>query len=240
MRRWSLLRCVALSLLITAICACDVGRSSDTPLPTVASRSAAAGDTGTGAQPIAQPVLIVCLGDSLTAGLGLSEEQAFPALVEQALRNQSLAVRVINAGVSGDTTAGGVRRVDWLLKQHPDILVIGLGANDGLRGQPLDGIAENLRTIIDKAQAAGAKVLLLGMRIPTNYGTAYADGFRAIYPRLAKQMSVALVPFLLEGVALDPTLNQADQIHPNAEGHKIVARTVLSQLAPLVREHGHP
>lgn len=226
---------MAFSLLIGAICACSDGRSSP-PAPSTVAIGQAAAD----APPTAQPPLIVFLGDSLTAGLGLGEDQAFPALLERSLRDQDLPVRVINAGVSGDTTAGGVRRIDWVLKQHPDILVIGLGANDGLRGQPLEGIAENLRTIVGKAQASGAQVLLLGMRIPTNYGSTYSEGFHAIYKTVAKQQGVALVPFLLDGVALDPALNQADLIHPNAEGHKLVARNVLTELAPLVRRLHRP
>lgn len=226
---------MAFSLLIVAIYACGDSRSSPPAPSTVATSNAAAN-----VPPNAQPPLIVFLGDSLTAGFGLGEEQAFPALLERSLRDQNLPVRVINAGVSGDTTAGGARRIEWLLKQHPDILVVGLGANDGLRGQPLEGIAENLRTIVAKAQASGAQVLLLGMRIPTNYGSTYAEGFHAIYKTIAKQQGVALVPFLLEGVALDPKLNQADQIHPNAEGHKLVARNVLTELAPLVRQLHRP
>lgn len=175
------------------------------------------------------------LGDSLTAGYGLEEEQAFPALIGEQLTQRGKPVRVVNAGVSGDTTAGGLRRLDWLLRQEPQIVVIGLGANDALRGQPLDGIERNLREITARAQQAGAQVVMLGMRIPTNYGAEYAEGFRALYGRIAADMKLALVPFLLDGIALDPKYNQADLIHPNPEGHKRLAQTVLKQLEPLVR-----
>lgn len=180
--------------------------------------------------------LVVFLGDSLTAGYGLGEEQAFPALVGVELERRGAPVRVINGGVSGDTSAGGLERVDWLLAQRPAILVVELGANDGLRGQRLESIASNLRAIVERARAAGAEVLLAGMKIPPNYGPEYAAGFEAIFPELARELEVELVPFLLEGVAARPELNLPDGIHPNAAGHEIVARTVADALAPLVAE----
>lgn len=169
--------------------------------------------------------LVIFLGDSLTAGLGLNEDQAYPALVERQLKAAGTPVRVINAGVSGDTTAGGLSRLDWLLRQHPAVLVVGLGANDGLRAQPLAAIDSNLRQIIRRGRAAGARVLLLGMRIPPNYGP-YADQFAALYPRIAKDTNVPFVPFLLQGVGGVRSLNQADGIHPTAQGQEIVAKTV--------------
>jgi acyl-CoA thioesterase-1 len=172
----------------------------------------------------------VFLGDSLTAGLGLSEEQAFPALLERRLRAAGTPVRVVNAGVSGDTTAGGLSRLPWLLQQNPGVLVVGLGANDALRGQSLDVIDDNLRAIVERATAAGARVLLLGMRVPTNYGPDYAEGFAALYRRLAKSRGVELVPFLLDGVGGHPQLNQPDGIHPTARGQEIVADNVLPHL----------
>ncbi len=171
--------------------------------------------------------LVVFLGDSLTAGLGLDQAQAYPALVGERLAAAGDPVRVVNAGVSGDTTAGGLRRLDWLLRQHPAVVVVCLGANDGLRGAPTEEIEANLRAIVRRAQAAGARVLLLGMRIPPNYGPDYAGRFQAIYPDLARELGVPLVPFLLAGVGGDPALNQADGIHPTARGQEILADNVL-------------
>lgn len=178
---------------------------------------------------------VVFLGDSITAGLGLEADQAFPAVVGRTLADDGLPVAVVNAGVSGDTTAGGLRRLDWLLRQKPDVLVVGLGGNDGLRGLEPSASEENLKAIIRKAREAGASVLLLGMLIPPNYGPEYTAQFRGIYPRLAREFDVPLVPFVLEGVGGDPKLNQPDGIHPTAEGHQRVARNVLPFLKDLVR-----
>ena len=179
--------------------------------------------------------VVVFLGDSLTAGYGLPADLSFPAIVERKLREDGTAVRVVNAGVSGDTSAGALRRVPWLLRQRPDVLVVELGANDALRGQPVAGIEANLRSIVEQARDAGARVLLVGMRVPTSYGPEYAEDFAALYPKLAKRLGVPLVPFLLEGVAGRPGLNLGDGIHPNAEGQKIVAANVLPHLAGLLR-----
>jgi acyl-CoA thioesterase-1 len=177
--------------------------------------------------------VVIFLGDSLTAGLGLDEGQAYPALLDRQLREEGRPARVINAGVSGDTTAGGLSRLGWLLKQRPDLVVVGLGANDGLRGLPLTEVESNLRAIILRAQAAGARVLLLGMRIPPNYGP-YADQFAAIYPKLAKEMHVPLVPFLLDKVGGIRSLNQSDGVHPTAKGQEIVARNVRPYLEKML------
>jgi acyl-CoA thioesterase-1 len=212
------------------------------PLAVVASVAAAAAGFAAAqapalpapAPPAGTPPVVVFLGDSLTAGLGLAAEEAFPALVAAALAARGAPIRAINAGVSGDTTAGGLRRLDWALKSRPQVVVVALGANDGLRGQPLRSIEDNLRAIVERARAAGARVLLAGMLMPPNYGGEYASGFAAIYPRLAKQLGVPLVPFLLEGVAGHPELNQPDGIHPTAEGQRIVARNVEPYLAELV------
>jgi acyl-CoA thioesterase-1 len=179
----------------------------------------------------------VFLGDSLTAGYGLDADQAFPALIGRALAAEGLPARVVNAGVSGDTTAGGVRRLDWILRQSPDVVVVELGANDGLRGLDLAESEANLRQIVQRARAAGATVLLLGMQMPPSHGPEYAQRFRDLYPRLARELGVPLVPLLLEGVAGDPKLNQEDGIHPTAEGQKILATNVLTLLRPLVRAH---
>ena len=171
--------------------------------------------------------LVIFLGDSLTAGLGLPADSAFPALVAQARREKGRPIRVVNAGVSGDTTAGGLDRVGWLLGQKPDLLVVGLGVNDAFRGQPIDRIEANLRAIVSQAKAAGSRVLLLGMRVPTNYGPEYTEAFAAIYPRVAKAEKVSLMPFLLDGVGGHPELNLDDGIHPNREGQRRVATNVL-------------
>jgi len=185
--------------------------------------------------PVAAGPRVVFLGDSLTAGLGLGVDDAFPARLGRALAAQGLPATVVNAGVSGDTSAGGLRRLDWLLGQKPDILVLALGANDMLRGLPPEECAANLRAIVDKARAAGADVLLLGMRANPTLGPDYVAAFDAIYPSLAAPPGVTLVPFLLEGVAGVPALNQADGIHPTAEGHARITDMVLPALAPLVR-----
>jgi acyl-CoA thioesterase-1 len=177
------------------------------------------------ASPEAAP-LVVFLGDSLTAGLGLAEAEAFPALVGAELREEGFAVRVVNAGVSGDTTAGGLARLDWLLAQGPAVVVVGLGANDGLRGLPLEATEANLREIVRRSREAGARVVLLGMRIPLSYGLDYAGRFERLYEEVADDLDVPLVPFLLDGVAARPALNLPDRIHPNARGHARIAETV--------------
>jgi acyl-CoA thioesterase-1 len=196
-------------------------------------RSAAA--TAAPAPPAAAHAPVVAfLGDSLTAGLGLPADQSFPAQLELRMTAAGTPIRVLNAGVSGDTSAGGLRRLGWILAQHPDVLVVGLGANDALRAQPLDEIERNLRAIVTRARAAGAQVVLLGMKIPPNYGPDYAGGFAALYPRIAHDLKVPLVPFLLEGVGGIAQLNQADGIHPTAEGQQRVAANVLPVLRSVV------
>ena len=171
--------------------------------------------------------LVIFLGDSLTAGYGLPADASFPALAAEMSDKKGAPFNFVNAGVSGDTTSGGLDRTDWLLGQKPDLFVIGLGVNDALRGQPVDRIEANLRSIVTRAKAAGARVLLLGMRVPTNFGPDYADAFAAIYPRVAKSEKVTLMPFLLDGVGGHPQLNLDDGIHPNREGQRIVATNVL-------------
>jgi len=178
--------------------------------------------------------VIVFLGDSITAGYGLSEDEAFPALVESELQSRGTPVRVVNAGESGGTSAGGLSRLNWILRQEPDVVVVELGANDGLRGLPLDDTEKNLREIVTSSREAGAAVLLVGMLLPPNYGPEYTDQFREIYPRLATELDVALMPFGLEGVAAIPELNLPDGIHPNAEGHRRIAGNLIPYLEPLV------
>lgn len=173
----------------------------------------------------APPKTILFFGDSLTAGYGLSPEEAFPALIEKVLNKSEKKVKVVNAGLSGETSAGGLSRIDWILRQPVDIFVLELGANDGLRGLPLDQTLKNLQSIIDKVKAKypACKIVLAGMMVPPNMGKQYTDSFRNIYPDLAKKNNATLIPFLLEGVAGNEKLNQADGIHPTAEGHKIIA-----------------
>lgn len=178
--------------------------------------------------------MVAFLGDSLTAGLGLPEDQAYPSVLGRRLEVTGTPVRVLNAGVSGDTTAGGLARLDWLLKQKPDILVVGLGANDGLRGLDLAQTEANLREIVRRAKTSGAQVLVLGMRIPPNYGPEYTERFEEIYPEIAEDLDVPLVPFLLEGVGGVAELNQSDGLHPTAEGQERVAATVEPYLTEML------
>lgn len=186
--------------------------------------------------PAAPGPLVVFLGDSLTAGYGLTEEEAFPARLAAALREGGHPVRVVNAGVSGDTSAGGLRRLPWLLTQHPDVMVVALGANDGLRGLPVSLTEKNLREIVAQAKEKGVRVLLLGLRLPPNLGADYVHAFEAVYPRVARETGAPLVPFFLEGVGGVAALNQEDGIHPTAEGQRRIAATVLPYLEPLVEE----
>jgi acyl-CoA thioesterase-1 len=174
--------------------------------------------------------IVAFLGDSLTAGLGLPESEAYPAVIGRTLESRGVRIRVINAGVSGDTSAGGLRRVDWLLAQKPDVLVVALGGNDGLRGLPVGEMESNLRQIVSKGKAAGTRVLLCGLKVPPNYPPSMAGEFEGVFPRIAKDEGVALVPFLLEGVGGRPELNQPDGIHPNAMGQEILAKNVLTGL----------
>ena len=170
------------------------------------------------------------LGDSISAGLHLPGDQAFPAVVQRTLAARGRSFELLNAGLSGDTTAGGLRRVDWILKQQPALVVVELGANDGMRGQPVADIEQNLRAIVERIRARGAAVLLLGMRIPPSYGQSYVEAFDAIYPRIAKDLGIAFVPFFMEGVAADPKLNLPDGIHPTKEGHERLAGNLAGPL----------
>jgi acyl-CoA thioesterase-1 len=185
----------------------------------------------------APPKNILFFGDSLTAGYGLSPEEAFPALVEKELNKTSQQVKVTNAGLSGETSAGGLSRIDWILRQPVDIFVLELGGNDGLRGLPLDQTRKNLQAIIDKVRAKypNTEFVLAGMMVPPNLGKDYTNEFQNIYPELAKKNNATLMPFLLEGVAGDEKLNLPDGIHPNVEGHKIVARNVAKIIRPLLK-----
>jgi len=183
----------------------------------------------------AQERVIVAFGDSLTAGFGVPAEQAYPALLAARLRAEGYPYRVVNAGVSGDTTAGGVRRVNWALRLNPDVVILELGANDALRGQDLNAIRANLDQIVERFQAAGARVLLLGMRLPPNYGARYGAEFQRLYEDVARQRGAALMPFFLEGVGGNPRFNQLDGIHPTTEGYRVITDRLWPHLRPLLR-----
>lgn len=179
---------------------------------------------------------ILFYGDSLTAGLGLTTEEAFPALVEKKFKQQGKPCKVINAGLSGETSAGGLSRLEWVLRQPVDVFVLELGANDGLRGLPIEQTQKNLQAIIDKVKAKypKVKIVIAGMMVPPNMGPDYTSKFRKIFPELAKKNNATLIPFLLQDVAGNEKLNQADGIHPNIEGHKIVAENVFKIVKPLL------
>ena len=182
--------------------------------------------------------MILFVGTSLTAGLGLDVSQAYPAHVEKRLEASGLDYRAVNAGVSGETSAGAVRRMDWLLRQQVAVLVLETGANDGLRGQDPEATRANIQAIFNRArqQDPSPQLVLVAMEALPNYGEDYRESFRAIYPELAEANDATLIPFLLEGVAGDPELNQPDGIHPTAEGHAVVAENVWKALEPLLTE----
>jgi acyl-CoA thioesterase-1 len=191
-------------------------------------------------QPAGEPPVVVFLGDSLTAGFGIAREEAFPAVLDRRLDEAGLPARVVNAGVSGDTSAGGLRRLDWVLRQQPDVLVVALGGNDGLRALPVEELEANLRKIVRKARDNGARVLLLGVRMPPSHGREYKEAFEAVYPRVAEELDVPLVPYMLEGIAGNPDLNLPDGIHPTAEGHRRIADNVFPTLSELVQRASDP
>jgi acyl-CoA thioesterase I len=186
----------------------------------------------------AEAAKLLALGDSLTAGFGLPPEQGFTARLQAALKAKGSDVEVINAGISGDTTAGGLARLDWSLADHPDFALVELGANDGLRGTDPKETASNLDQILARLQAAHVKVLLCGMKALHNWGPEYGQKFDAIYPELAMKYQVPLYPFFLDGVVLDPKLNQADMLHPNPAGVDIIVQRILPMVEALVGSKG--
>lgn len=179
---------------------------------------------------------IAILGDSLTAGLGLRQSQAYPTLLQQRLDDEGLNYEVVNAGVSGDTSAGGLARLDWALQGDVRILIVALGGNDALRALPTDQLRDNLATVIERAQARGVTVVLAGMEAPPNFGRDYIVAFHQVYPALVAKYHVAFVPFLLAGVAGIDSLNQPDGMHPTATGARIVADNVWKVLEPIAKE----
>ncbi|MBM3780639.1 MAG: arylesterase [Acidobacteria bacterium] len=205
--------------------------------PSAAQAPAPLSVTDTAAPPRVAPVPadapgIAMLGDSLTAGLGLDTPDTYPSLIEGRLRAEGIARGVLNAGVSGDTSAGGLRRLPWVMETHPTILLVALGGNDALRGLPVADLRRNLAAIIEGGQQGGALVILAGMEAPPNNGPEYTSAFREVYRDLAREYDVPLIPFLLDGVAGDPALNQVDGIHPNPEGARRVADVVWRALTP--------
>ncbi|MGE5360607.1 MAG: arylesterase [Bacteroidales bacterium] len=226
----------AVILLLLAAC-----QSKAAPQPAPATAAPASGP-GAAASPNAATSArprIVILGDSLTAGLGLSKREAFPALVQQRIDAAGYGYDVVDAGVSGDTSAGGLSRLDWSLDGNVRVLVVALGGNDGLRGLPVTEMTRNLGEIIRRAQSRGIAVMLAGMESPTNMGPDYQREFHDAFPALARQYRVAFLPFLLEGVAGRPDLNQHDGIHPTAEGARVIADHVWQVLQPMLRTGAH-
>jgi len=182
--------------------------------------------------------VILAFGDSLTAGFGVADKENYPSRLQIILKQKGYPHRVVNAGVSGDTTAGGVRRISWLLQQKPQIVILALGANDGLRGLSIEAMYSNLKQIIATCRQHQAKVLLAGMKIPPNYGEEYSQAFVEVYLKLAEEFELSLLPFLLEGIAAKREYTQADGIHPLGPGYKIVASTVWKSLEPLLTTTG--
>ena len=212
-----------------------VGCGGDTPAPVDRSSAAPSAITSSAVPAREARPKVVFLGDSLTAGLGLDLGQAYPALLQQKIDEDGLGFEVVNAGVSGDTSAGGLSRLDWALEGDVRVLVVALGGNDGLRGLPPSELKKNLSTIIERAQARHIKVILAGMESPPNFGQRYNVEFHKVYPSLAAQYGVPLIPFLLQDVAGIDSLNQRDGIHPTAEGARTVADTVWTVLRPTLK-----
>ena len=182
----------------------------------------------------AEERVIVAFGNSLTAGLGVPAEQAYPSLLAAKVKAEGYPYRVVNAGVSGETTAGGLRRVDWALRLAPEVVIVELGTNDALRGQDLTTVRANLDQIVGRFQAAGARVLIAGMRLPPNYGLRYGTEFQRLYDDVARRRHAALMPFFLDGVGGNPRLNQTDGIHPTVEGYRLIVDRLWPYLRPLL------
>jgi acyl-CoA thioesterase-1 len=225
---------VLLVAVTAATAACGGAPDADRPAAPAETATAAVAPASSVAAPAAATRRLVFLGDSLTAGLGLPIDDAFPSLIARRLEARGRGWTVVNAGVSGDTTAGGLRRLDWALDGGADIVVVALGGNDGLRGLPVDDLARNLDAIVSRAKASGAAVVLAGMEAPPNTGPDYTTRFRAVYPAVAARHQVTLLPFLLDGVAGEVSLNQNDGIHPNQEGARRVADLLWRTLEPVI------
>ncbi len=227
---------LALRLSATVMLALFLGYATTSPPDAGARQSTAAGDE-------AEPLRVVFLGDSITAGYGLDREQAYPALLQQRADEAGLRIEMVNAGVSGDTTAGGLRRLDWVLGRGADVLVIALGGNDGLRGLQPEQTQANLLATIEQAREKlpDVRIILAGMQMPANLGARYVEQFAAVFPAVAEQAEVDLLPFLLDGVGGVAELNQDDQIHPNAAGQEAIADLIWRTLRPLLQgDDGEP
>jgi acyl-CoA thioesterase-1 len=235
LRRTAAVRVWLTASVILVTVACGSAPDQRPAAAKATSQPAAAPQTKAAARP-----RIVILGDSLTAGLGLPVDEAYPFLLQQRLDAGGFNYEVVNAGVSGDTSAGGLSRLDWALDGDVRILVVALGGNDALRALPAAELKRNLSRIIEQAQARGITVVLAGMEAPPNFGRDYLVGFHQVYTSLASQYRVALVPFLLEGVAGDIALNQRDGIHPTAQGARIVADNVWTTLKPILEQQRQP
>lgn len=179
-----------------------------------------------------QAKTVLVMGDSLTEGYKLAKEEAYPYLMEQELKKNHPDIKVINGGVSGSTTASAMKRLDWYLRAKPDIMILALGANDGLRGVKTEETSKNLDAVIEKAKSSGIQVILAGMKLPPNFGKFYTEKFNNLFPHLAEKHKLKFIPFILQDVAGKSALNLADGIHPNPEGHKVMAKTVLKYLGP--------
>ena len=225
------IRTLAAAILAMAAMAC--GRSEAPPPATTSAQVPA---TTSAPPPASTKPQIVVLGDSLTAGLGLASDQAYPALLQRRLKIAGLEYDVVNAGVSGDTSAGGLARLDWALQGDVKILIVALGGNDALRGLPIEALTNNLSQIIERAQSRKIRVVLAGMEAPPNYGRDYIVSFHKVYPELAARYKISLVPFLLQNVAGLSDMNQPDGIHPTAAGARIVADNVWAVLKPLAED----
>jgi acyl-CoA thioesterase-1 len=196
-----------------------------------------AGRTSQAADPAPQPATIVAMGDSLTEGLGVAEDRAYPAQLEALLRAKGYPVRVVNAGISGETSSGARARFEWVLTLEPDIVILETGANDGLRGLDPQLIRDNIRWLVDAFLDRDIVVVLAGMRIVTNMGPSYSRAFAEIYPDIARETKVILIPFFLKGVGGAPHLNQADGIHPTAEGYRVIAEHILPYIVEAIDRH---
>jgi acyl-CoA thioesterase-1 len=231
--RSSALAACLLSASVLAACNSPEPAALSPPAASAAPAAVGAANAHQSTSVTTQPRVVI-LGDSLTAGLGLSPDEAYPSLLQERLDKEGLKYEVINAGVSGDTSAGGLARLDWALDGDVRVLIVALGGNDGLRGLPAEELKGNLSKIIEQAQQRHIKVILAGMEAPPNFGQSYIVSFHQVYPQLARQYNVSLVPFLLQGVAGIDTLNQRDGIHPTAQGARIVADNIWPVLRPML------
>lgn len=222
-------------LLVLAGCG-DDGAGPAAPIPAAGDSASGRGEPRSPDPGISSGPLVIFLGDSIAAGMGLPPDRAFPAILRDRAAEEGLPFRLVNAGVSGDTSAGGLARLGWLLDQSPDLVVVELGANDVLRGQPVEAVEANLRRIIERCRALPSRVLLLGMRIPPSYGPEYTEAFADVYPRLAREYDIEFVPFFMENVGGKSELNLPDGIHPNAPGHEALADRVFPALRRVLEE----